>query len=319
MLLTAFAYGAGALNGPSGKGALHGLELVAVAVVAQAVWSMARSLCPDRARACIAGASALILLVAGGPAAQLGVMVLGAIAGMALCRAAPPAPAAPAALTESIRIPVSRRGGVLALTLYFLLLAVLAAVRTASPGLELFDAFYRSGALVFGGGHVVLPLLSKAFVASGWVGEDTFLSGYGAAQGVPGPLFSFAAYLGAVTTLAPHGIAGAALGIVAIFLPGILLLIGTLPFWDALRRRADAQASMRGINAAVVGLLGAALYSTLWVGSVKSPGDVAAALTGFILLVAWRSPPILVVALGALGGALFPTLHHAAVIGWQPM
>jgi chromate transporter len=331
VLLTAFAYGVGALNGPSGKGALHGLELVAVAVVAQAVWSMARSLCPDRARACIAGASALILLVAGGPAAQLGVMVLGAIAGMALCRSAPPAPttattpatpatpATPTALTESIRIPVSRRVGVLALTLYFLLLAVLTAVRTASPGLELFDAFYRSGALVFGGGHVVLPLLSKAFVASGWVGEDAFLSGYGAAQGVPGPLFSFAAYLGAVTTLAPHGIAGAALGIIAIFLPGILLLIGTLPFWDALRRRADAQASMRGINAAVVGLLGAALYSTLWIGSVKSPGDVAAALTGFILLVAWRSPPILVVALGALGGALFPTLHHAALIGWQPM
>ncbi len=173
-----------------------------------------------------------------------------------------------------------------------------------SPSVQLFDAFYRSGALVFGGGHVVLPLLRNAFVSPGWVSEDTFLAGYGAAQAVPGPLFTFAAYLGAVAARSPNGVAGALLGVIAICLPGMLVLLGALPFWDVFRRRGSTQASMRGVNAAVVGLLGAALYNPLWTSSIKSAPDVAIALTGFILLIAWRAPPLLVVILGAVAGVL---------------
>jgi chromate transporter len=167
----------------------------------------------------------------------------------------------------------------------------------------LFDAFYRSGALVFGGGHVVLPLLRQAFVAPGWVSDDTFLAGYGAAQAVPGPLFTFAAYLGTAVRVAPNGIPGAALGLIGIFLPGILILLGTLPFWDSFRRRESAQAAMRGVNAAVVGLLGAALYNPLWTTSVRSPADFAVALVGFVLLTVWRTPPLIVVIVCAAAGA----------------
>jgi chromate transporter len=167
------------------------------------------------------------------------------------------------------------------------------------------EAFYRSGALVFGGGHVVLPLLQGAVVAPGWVGDDAFLAGYGAAQAVPGPLFTFAAYLGAVMRPTPNGVAGAVLGLVSIFLPGLLLHLGTLPFWESLRRRAGTQAVMRGINAAVVGLLGAALYSPIWTSAVQGPQDLAVALVGFVLLVGWKAPPVVAVAVSALGGAAF--------------
>jgi chromate transporter len=166
----------------------------------------------------------------------------------------------------------------------------------------LFAAFYRSGALVFGGGHVVLPLLREAFVAPGWISDDAFLAGYGAAQAVPGPLFTFAAYLGAVVKLEPNGLAGATLGLIGIFLPGILILVGMLPFWDAFRMRAGAQAAMRGVNAAVVGLLGAALYNPVWTTSVKTPADFAIALVSLVLLVAWRAPPLVAVIVSALGG-----------------
>jgi chromate transporter len=191
-----------------------------------------------------------------------------------------------------------------ALTTFFVLLVGLPILRSvhSSPGLALFDAFYRSGALVFGGGHVVLPLLREAFVAPGWVSDDAFLAGYGAAQAVPGPLFTFAAYLGAVVKPSPHGVAGAALGLFGIFLPGILILLGALPFWDSFRTRMEAQAVMRGVNAAVVGLLGAALYNPLWTSSVKTPGDFGVALVGFVLLSIWRAPPLLVVIVSALGG-----------------
>jgi chromate transporter len=171
-----------------------------------------------------------------------------------------------------------------------------------AQGLALFDAFYRSGALVFGGGHVVLPLLRDATVTPGWVSDDTFLAGYGAAQAVPGPLFTFSAYLGAVMKSPPNGIAGAAISLIAIFLPGILVLMGTLPFWETFRRRSNAQAIMRGVNAAVVGLLGAALYNPVWTSAVKTPGDFALALVGFVLLTVWQAPPLVVVALSALGG-----------------
>jgi chromate transporter len=296
LLLTAFAYGAGALGGPIGQGVIHGLKLVAVAIVAQAVWGMAHTLCPDRQRASIACAAALMILYSTSFAAQVGTIVIGGIAGFWLCRASAPTS------TASFGTPVSRRVGVIALTTFFVLLAALPELSGISKSVELFDAFYRSGALVFGGGHVVLPLLNKAFVTPGWVSEDAFLAGYGAAQAVPGPLFTFAAYLGAIANISANAWAGAAIGLVGIFLPGILVLLGTLPLWDACRRRVGAQAVMRGINAAVVGLLGAALYSPLCVSSVKSSADFAVALTGFTLLVGWRTPPLLVVILGALAG-----------------
>jgi chromate transporter len=296
VLLTAFAYGAEELGGPLGQGVIHGLKLVAVAIVAQAVWGMARSFCPDRQRAAIACIAALLILLGNSPVTQIGTILLGGIAGAWLCRAAVPAS------LGTFGTAVSRRAGTAALTIFCLLLIALPALARVSQGVALFDAFYRSGALVFGGGHVVLPLLSKAFVTPGWVSEDAFLAGYGAAQAVPGPLFTFAAYLGAVVTPGPQGIAGAALGLAGIFLPGLLVLLGALPFWDVFRQRAGAQAIMRGVNAAVVGLLGAALYNPLWTSSVKSAGDLAAALLGFVLLTAWRTPPWVIVILGALGG-----------------
>ena len=296
--LVLFAYGADALGGPTGIGLLHGLKLVAVAIVAQAVWGMARSLCPDWQRASIAVVAGLIILLSASSAAQIAVIALGAVAGFWLCRSAPP----PA--TGHITGPVSRTVGLVALAAFFLLLAGLPILRgfEAPQGIVLFEAFYRSGALVFGGGHVVLPLLREAFVAPGWVSDDAFLAGYGTAQAVPGPLFTFAAYLGAVVRLPPHGLAGAVLGLIGIFLPGVLILLGALPFWDSFRKRAGAQAVMRGVNAAVVGLLGAALYSPVWTSSVKTPGDFAIALLGFVLLTVWRAPPLIVVIVSALGG-----------------
>jgi chromate transporter len=298
--LVLFAYGMGALSGPTGTGLLHGLKLVAVAIVAQAVWGMAHTLSPDRKRASIAAAAALIVLFGGSSVAQIVAIASGGIAGRWLCRGD--------ALSSAhyLAIPISRSAGLTALSVFVLLLVGLPALRSLgiSQGIALFEAFYRSGALVFGGGHVVLPLLREAFVTPGWVSDDVFLAGYGAAQAIPGPLFTFAAYLGAVVSLSPHGLAGATLGLVAIFLPGIVILIGTLPFWEALRGRRGAQAMMRGTNAAVVGLLGAALYNPLWTSSVKTPADFAIALVGFVLLTVWRAPPLVVVAVGALGGVV---------------
>jgi chromate transporter len=296
--LLLFAYGVGSLGGPAGSGLLHGLKLVAVAIVAQAVWGMARSLCPDRERASIAAVAAVIILFGSSSVAQIAAILLGAVAGLVLCRAAPP----PA--EGHMAMPVSRGAGAVALAAFSILLAcvLLLAGRLPSQGFDLFAAFYRSGALVFGGGHVVLPLLREAFVTPGWIGDDAFLAGYGAAQAVPGPLFTFSAYLGASVTPQPHGIAGAALGLFGIFLPGLLILIGTLPFWEAFRRRPGAQAAMRGVNAAVVGLLGAALYDPVWTSSVETPGDFAIALVGFVLLTAWRAPPLIVVLVSAGAG-----------------
>lgn len=296
VLMTAFALGARGLDGPLGRGALHGLELVAVAIVAQAVLGMARTLCPDWPRAAIACAAALLVLFSRSAAAQIATIVLGGIAGLWLCRAAAPTP------VGTLGAPVSRRVGSVALVIFLVLLFALPAVSGTSQSARLFNAFYRAGALVFGGGHVVLPLLSEAFVGHGWITADSFLAGYGAAQAVPGPLFTFAAYLGAVAGPMPLGISGAALGLVAIFLPGVLVLVGTLPFWDEFRQRVGARAVMHGINAAVVGLLGAALYDPLWSSAVKTNGDVAVALIGLFLLSAWRIPPLIVVILGALGG-----------------
>jgi len=297
--LILFAYGASALGGPAGSGLLHGLKLTAVAIVAQAVWGMARTLCPDRARASIATAAALVVLFSTSSVTQIAAIAGGGIAGLWLCRGGAQAAAG------DVEMPVSRNAGLVALAGFVLLLAGLPILRslTGLANVALFDAFYRSGALVFGGGHVVLPLLREAFVAPGWLSDDAFLAGYGAAQAVPGPLFTFAAYLGAVVTPEPHRIAGACLGLIGIFLPGMLVLLGALPFWSSFRRRAGAQALMRGVNAAVVGLLGAALYNPVWTTSVHSTHDFGIALVGFVLLVAWRAPPLLVVAFSAAAGA----------------
>ena len=296
--LVLFAYGAGELGGATGIGLLHGLKLVAVAIVTQAVWGMAHTLCPDRERASIAVAAALIILLSASSVSQIAAILLGGVAGLWLCRSGPPT------TTGHVTVPVSRTVGLAALTVFFLLLAGLPVLRSLvnAQGIALFEAFYRSGALVFGGGHVVLPLLREGFVTPGWVGDDAFLAGYGAAQAVPGPLFTFAAYLGAILSPSPHGLTGAVLGLIGIFLPGVLILMGTLPFWETFRKRARAQAVMRGVNAAVVGLLGAALYNPVWTSSVKTPGDFGIALVGFVLLTVWRAPPLVVVIISALGG-----------------
>jgi len=297
VLLVLFAYGVGSLGGAVGGGLLHGLKLVAVAIVAQAVVGMARTLCPDRPRASIASVAALIVLLASSSIAHIVAIACGAGAGLILCRG----PGAP--VSGELPIRVSRSAGVAALAGFALLLVGLPLLRgvTDSQWLGLFDAFYRSGALVFGGGHVVLPLLREAFVVPGWVSDEAFLAGYGAAQAVPGPLFTFAAYLGAVAE-PTRSLAGAALGLLGIFLPGMLVLLGTLPWWSGLRRRAGAQAAMRGVNAAVVGILGAALYNPVWTTSVRGPADFAIALIGFVLLQVWRAPPLVVVVLSACGG-----------------
>ena len=301
ILLVLFALGAAALHGPLAQGILHGLKLVAVAVVAQAVWGMARSLTPDRQRATIAVGAVLVIIAVGGSLGQIAAIVLGGLAGLAFCGNGAGTTVPPTAF------PVSRSAGVVGLAHFAILLVGLPLLASAGNdhGLGLFDAFYRAGALVFGGGHVVLPLLDAETVATGWVSKDAFLAGYGAAQAVPGPLFTLAAYLGAVGAQWPNGIAGALIALPAIFLPGFLLLVGVLPFWDALRTRPYAQAAMRGANAAVVGILGAALYDPVWTGAVLRPIDFAMVLAGFVALVAWKAPPwMVVVALAVAGGAM---------------
>ncbi|MCO5092970.1 chromate efflux transporter [Bosea sp. (in: a-proteobacteria)] len=301
LVLFAFAAGSAALGGPLAAGLLHGLKLVAVAVVAHALWGMARALTPDRQRAAIAlFAVAISVFVAGAPSQILAIAV-GALAGLRLCRGAP------AAVGETLGFPVSRRAAVTALTIFVLLLVLppIAASIAGAHGIALFDGFYRSGAMVFGGGHVVLPLLQAETVAKGWVESETFLAGYALAQAIPGPLFTFAAYLGAAMTLPPSGAVGAAIALVAIFLPGLLLVYGSLPFWDSLRTKAAAQAAMRGANAAVVGILGAALYSPVWTSAVLTPRDFLVALAGFLLLAVWKAPSWLVVVILAATGAGF--------------
>ncbi|MBN9077899.1 MAG: chromate efflux transporter [Rhizobiales bacterium] len=296
ILLVLFAFGATAFEGTIGNGLVHGLKVVAVAVVAQAVWGMARNLAPDRTRAGIALAAVLIVVFAAGSIGQIAAIVAGGLAGLWLCRNG----AAPEAGHLGFR--VSKRIGVTALAVFALLLILPPVVADTAHAIALFDAFYRSGSLVFGGGHVVLPLLQAEVVPPGWVGNGAFLTGYGAAQAVPGPLFTFAAYLGAVMGPAPNGVLGAAIALVAIFLPGLLLLIGALPFWDELRSRPLAQAAMRGTNAAVVGILAAALYNPVWRSAILTPYDFALALSAFVLLTVWKTPPWIVVVLTAAGG-----------------
>jgi chromate transporter len=300
LILFVFAMGASAFTGPIAEGFLHGLKLVAVAVVAQAIWGMSRTLTPDRARAGIALAAIAIVVLFAGSLGQIAAIAFGACAGLWLCRAEA------AAVSGHLNFPVTRQAGIIALALFGALLFIppLAATATGSQALAEFDAFYRSGALVFGGGHVVLPLLQAQVVAPGWVTNEAFLAGYGLAQAVPGPLFTFAAYLGAVMGPAPNGVTGAAIALVALLLPGMLLVYGMIPFWDAMRTRPAAQAAMRGANAAVVGILAAALYNPVWTSAVLTPRDFALALAGFLLLTVWKVPPWIVVGLLAGTGVL---------------
>ncbi len=280
-------------------GWLHGLKIVAVAVVAQAVWGMARSLCPDRERATIAILAAIAVLAV--PTA-LGQVLTIAVAGLVGWRLLP---AAVAPASHPARVPLSRRAGIVAWVLFFALLGGLPLLRLVSPsqGLALFDSFYRVGSLVFGGGHVVLPLIWSEVVPTGWVSNEEFVAGYGAAQAVPGPLFTFSAYLGTVMHEPPNGLAGSALALGAVFLPSFFLVVGALPFWDTVRAHPSFQAALRGINAAVVGLLASALYTPVWTSAIAGPADFALGLAAFGLLMFWELPPWLVVILTALGGA----------------
>ena len=285
----------------SSAGWLHGLKVAAVAVVAQAVWGMARTLCPDRERATIAMLAAVVLTAWSTAGMQVLVIVVAGFVGWRLLRDST------SLAVPDVRAPIGRRLGAVALVVFFALLVCLPVGRYLAPRswIAVFDSFYRAGALVFGGGHVVLPLLQAEVVPPGWVSNEQFLAGYGAAQAVPGPLFTFAAYLGAVM----NGWAGAALALGAIFLPAFLLVVGALPFWEVLRTRVSFQAALRGINAAVVGLLLSALYHPVWTSAIHAPADFALALASFGLLSFWRIPPWLVVAFAAAGGSAIATLR----------
>jgi len=291
--MTAFAYGVAQLGDVSHAPWLHGLQIVAVAVVAQAVWNMARSLAPDRARASMAAGAALLVLAVPTAVGQIAAIVLGAAIGWRLL---PPAETSGAPIAVALR----RGLAVTSLVAFAVLLfgLPLLAATVGNHAVALASSFYRSGALVFGGGHVVLPLLQKAVVPPGWIGNEAFLAGYGAAQAMPGPLFTFAAFLGTAMQPAPSGWAGALLCLCAIYLPSFLLLVGVLPFWDALRRRAAVRSALKGINAAVVGILLAALYTPVWTSAILAPQDFALGLAAFLLLAFWRVPPWLVVVLG---------------------
>ena len=296
--MTLFAYGVTALGDVSQAAWLKGLKLVAVAVVAQAVWGMARSLAPDRPRASLAVAACLVALAVPSSLGQVAAIVLGGVAGVGVLPSAPDAGGAKVAL--GVRVPRGLAVALLVLFVALLFLLPLLAEATGSHTLHLIDAFYRAGSLVFGGGHVVLPLLQVAVVPPGWVGNDSFLAGYGAVQAMPGPVFTFAAFLGEAEGPAPNGWLGALIATVAIFFPSFLLIGGLLPFWDTVRHRSGVQAALRGVNAAVVGVLLAALFTPIWTGSVHTAGDFGLALTAFLLLTLWAAPPWAVVVGGAV-------------------
>ena len=294
------ALGLGVAGGLLGGGAwVDGLKLAAVAVVAHAVWSMARALAPDRPRAGLALAAAALALAFATPFTQVALIAAGAVTGLVLLprlgAGIGPVPDAGAEAPPA----ASRRTAVAALALFGALLVGLPVLRavTGDPAVALFEAFYRSGALVFGGGHVVLPLLEASVVAPGWVSQEAFLAGYGAAQALPGPLFAFAAFLGAAASEpVSGGAAGALLATIAIFLPGALLVVGALPFWQVLRRRPGARAALAGVNATVVGILAAALVDPVARSGISGPADVAVAAAGFAALTSGRVPPLVVVA-----------------------
>jgi chromate transporter len=298
--LALFAMGVESVGGALGMGWLHGLKVAAVSVVALAVWGMAGTMANDRPRATLAIAAASVVLAFPGTPGQIGAIVLGAVIGLLFLKQG--------TVAAKVEGPELRHGHVLAsscLVVFFVLLFGLpiAANALQRQDLTVASAFYRAGSLVFGGGHVVLPLLRASVVPPGWVSDDLFLAGYGAAQAVPGPLFTFSAYLGAVLNQPPNGWAGAALCLGAIFLPSFLLVIGALPFWESLRAKSWAQAALRGVNAAVVGLLLSALFDPVWKSGILGARDFVLAAAALVLLAIWKAPPWLVVVLSAVAGA----------------
>ncbi len=311
LALILFGFGIIALGDRVDLGWLHGLLVVAVPVVAQAVWGMARSLTPDAPRVTLAALAAIIVLIWPTPLGFVGAIVAGGIAGLLLLKAN---------VDEqhvAIGANVSRIAAITALALFFGLLVALPALRTAFPSsqtLALLDSFYRAGSLVFGGGNVVLPLLQAEVGPPGWVSNEAFFAGYGAAQAVPGPLFTFAAYLGTVSTASPNGWIGALICLVGIFASSFLLVIGPLPFWDALRRFRPMRSALVGVNAAVVGLLLAFLYDPVWTNAIRSAADFGLALAAFVLLMFWKVPPWLVVVLTAAGGAIVRAVSQGLLI-----
>jgi chromate transporter len=300
LALIAFAFGIGAFASAADAGWLHGLKVVAVAVVAQAVWGMARSLCPDRERATIAVVASIVTLAWPTAIGQLSSIAIAGVVGLIIF------PGTHSSSLSHMRFPIGKKTGIAAWSIFFALLIGLPLVRQIQPShaLEVFDSFFRVGSLVFGGGHVVLPLLQTEVVGPGWVTNEQFVAGYGATQAVPGPLFTFSAYLGAVMGTEPNGWTGAFLTLIAIFLPSFLLVVGALPFWDLLRAVPAFQSALKGINAAVVGLLLTALYNPVWTSAIHAPADFGLGVVAFALLMFWKCPPWLVVVLTALGGEI---------------
>ncbi|MGO9392916.1 chromate efflux transporter [Rhodoblastus sp.] len=300
LALILFAYGIAGLGDLSHLAWLHGLKIVAVAVVAQAVWGMARNLCPDRERASLAIAATLLTLAVPSAYGQIGAIIAGGIFGRLFL------PAVVDVRHSPLALPARRAHAALAAAIFLALLLGLPLLASAisNHALAVFASFFRSGSLVFGGGHVVLPLLQQVVVPPGWVDNDSFLAGYGAAQAVPGPLFTFAAFLGTAMRSPPNGVFGGVFCLVAIYLPSFLLLVAALPFWDGLRQRPDVQSALKGVNAAVVGLLLGALYTPVWTSAIFSSKDFGIGLVAFLLLSYWQTPPWLVVVLGALVAAV---------------
>ena len=302
--LILFALGIASYGEAMPSGVLQGLKVVAVAVVAQAVWGMARNLCPDTPRITIMAAATCFVLLVPSTWGQVGVIVIAAAIGLMLFKPEQ------SSVHDPLPIVISRRAGLFWLILFFALLMGLPLLTALfpNPALSMVDAFYRAGSLVFGGGHVVLPLLQAEFVPAGWVSKESFLAGYGAAQAVPGPLFTFGAFLGASTNGAPSGWLGGLIGLLAIFAPSFLLVVGALPFWERLRRNVRTQAALSGINAAVVGLLLAALYQPVWTSAIHAPQDFVLALVALVALMFWKLPPWLVVLGSGVTGGLLSVL-----------
>lgn len=301
LALMLFALGIASVGEAMPTGVLHGLKVVAVAIVAQAVWGMARNLCPDAPRLSLMAMATCLVLVVPSAWVQVGVIAAAGIAGLLMFTPTKPLE------HEPLPITVSRGAGVFWLTLFFVLLLGLPLLTELWPNqtLSMLDAFYRTGSLVFGGGHVMLPLLEAEVVPPGWVSNETFLAGYGATQAVPGPLFTFAAFLGASMQGPQSGWLGGVLCLIAIFTPAFLLIVGVLPFWEQLRRNQRMQAAMLGINAAVVGLLLAALYQPVWTSAIGQPTDFALALIALLALMAWKLPAwLVVIGCGAAGWLL---------------
>jgi chromate transporter len=303
--LILFALGIARYGTALSPGALHGLKVVAVAVVAQAVWGMARNLCTDVPRITLMAIAACVALLAPSAWAQVAVIFAAGLAGLLLFK--------PAERVEHDALPItlSRRTGAICLSLFLVLLMGLPLLAELNPDhrVAMVDAFYRAGALVFGGGHVVLPLLQAEVVPTGWVSNEAFLAGYGATQAMPGPLFTFAAFLGASMNVAPSGWAGGVICLLAIFAPSFLLIIGALPFWERLRRNLRAQAALAGVNAAVVGLLLAALYQPVWTSAIIEPQDFCLALVALIALMFAKLPAWLVVVGTGIAGWVLNGLY----------